>query len=387
MDSASDLDTFENWLGVNSIPEDLSGPEDRNGSLGLTNLEAYAYGLNPFSALASELPRLLEADTAAGMRIGYQRNTVAQDLSLVFQQSNDLVDWSELAPDSETVLWSAGGVEGREALFTLDNILPQFVRLQANFVTETTDTSMVRVEGGSLPAFTSLGALEVADFSIGKYLVTLEEWTVVRDWALANGYGWEASSRGIACSDTHPVNTLNWYDAVKWCNAKSEREGLTPPYTVDGEVYRTGEFGMEGSGVVNWNPLADGYRLPTEAEWEYAARGGQLTQGFFYSGSNDADEVAWHVLNSLGAECELAAGSDRGTWPVGLKLPNELGLYDMSGNVWEWCWDPTSLTDIKGRRLRGGAWLFQPDSSLIAARNSFQPQAVHYYVGIRLVRN
>ena len=165
-------------------------------------------------------------------------------------------------------------------------------------------------------------------------------------------------------------------------------EGLTPPYTVDGEVYRTGEFGHEGSGVVAWDPLANGYRLPTEAEWEYAARGGQLTQGYFYSGSNDVDEVAWHVGNSFGAECELVADSgNRGTWPVGQKLPNELGLYDMSGNVWEWCWDPFSLTDIKGRRLRGGAWLFQPDSSLIATRNSYQPQAVHYYVGFRLVRN
>jgi formylglycine-generating enzyme required for sulfatase activity len=392
VDPSTGLETFENWLTTNSIPEDRSAPEDRNGPLNLSNLEAYAFGLNPLMAVDAHRPRLLAADAVSGLRIAYQRNTVAVDLELIFEQSMDLMDWSGVTPVSETVLWTMDGVEGLEALIAWGGTSNQLVRLKANLIIETPVTSTVRIEGGGLPAFTAMGALQVADFSIGKYPVTLEEWTLVHDWSVNHGYTWEtvalAGIRASACSALHPINNVNWYDVVKWCNAKSEMEGLTPPYTVDGEVYRTGEFGHEGSGVVAWDPLADGYRLPTEAEWEYAARGGQLTQSFLYSGSNDVDEVAWHVGNSFGAECELVADSNsRGTWPVGQKLPNELGLYDMSGNVWEWCWDPFSLTDIRGRRLRGGSWLFQPDSSLIAARNSYQPQAVHYYVGFRLARN
>ena len=154
-----------------------------------------------------------------------------------------------------------------------------------------------------------------------------------------------------------PAININWYDAVRYANWLSEQQGLEPAYSIDGEE-------------VSWNRRANGWRLPTEAEWEYAARGGQQSQGFRYSGSNTADEVAWYADNSR-----------RKTHPVGRKKHNELGLYDMSGNVYEWCWDwygnyssepqtdPTGPASGSCRVIRGGSWYGDESDARSADRN------------------
>ncbi|HSV56824.1 MAG TPA: SUMF1/EgtB/PvdO family nonheme iron enzyme [Magnetospirillaceae bacterium] len=174
---------------------------------------------------------------------------------------------------------------------------------------------------------------------------------------------------------TRPVINVTWRDAVEYSNWRSRKEGLTPAYTLDGNR-------------VTWNLDADGYRLPTEAEWEFAARGGRRSGGFRFSGGNDLSVVAWHSLNS-----------NIRTQPVGGRAPNELGLHDMSGNVWEWCWDwyagytAGRQTDPRGpeeaalRVVRGGAYSsMAPD--LRPARRWFADPAHRFdRVGFRLARS
>jgi sulfatase modifying factor 1 len=223
----------------------------------------------------------------------------------------------------------------------------------------------------------SLVFVEAVDsFYISKYEVTWGEWQVVRTYAASNGY--DIGSLGAGCADDHPVHSVNWFDVIKWCNAKSEMEGLTPVYRYNGLTYKSGE--PDHTTIVQ-DLTANGYRLPLEGEWEFAARGGNLTNGYTYSGSNDLSSVGWYRDNSAGVACDFANGL--GTWPVGQKVANELRLYDMSGNLWGWCWDQSA----SNRRLRGGSWLSYADNCTVSYRYYSYPDDRSILHGFRFARS
>jgi formylglycine-generating enzyme required for sulfatase activity len=200
------------------------------------------------------------------------------------------------------------------------------------------ESPVVLVPAGTLPP-----NIAVASFFIGKREVTVAEWNEVRALASTRGYSDLPVATGSA---TDPARNVSWYDSVKWLNAKSELEGLDPVYwQVDtqgvAQVYRNNVF-------QNWVPeirsANNGYRLPGQNEWEWAARGGPagLANNFVYSGSNTIGDVAWYTLNSGGI-----------VRAVGTRTGNQLGIFDMSGNVNEWCQDPVNFAQA---RFRGGAF-------------------------------
>jgi len=173
-----------------------------------------------------------------------------------------------------------------------------------------------------------------------------------------------------------PVEWVSWFDAVEYCNRRSQREGLTPAYTISG----SGD-----NRAVTWNRSANGYRLPTEAEWEYACRAGTTTA--YNTGASISDNTGWYDANSAGS-----------TQRVGQKQANAWGLYDMHGNVWEWCWDwygaypagaqtdPVGASTGSIRVLRGGSWVSSAGSTRSSYRHFNGPYLRHSSIGFRVVR-
>jgi formylglycine-generating enzyme required for sulfatase activity len=163
-------------------------------------------------------------------------------------------------------------------------------------------------------------------YYIDKYEVTKGLWDDVANWAAEHGYDIKAAD-GTGKAPNYPVESLSWFEAVKWANARSEKEGLTPAYYTDESqsvVFRTGGSAYMKSSFVNWN--ANGYRLPTEAEWENAARGGCSGHRYPWCDTDSID----HTRANYGGNA---------TVPVGSFPANGYGLYDTAGNAGEWVWD------------------------------------------------
>ena len=235
-------------------------------------------------------------------------------------------------------------------------------------------------------------------FYMGKYPVTQEQYEELMGSNPSNFHGGAGLEPAAGESQgRRPVEMVSWYDAIVFCNKLSQREKLTPVYSIkvgtldytDPEVW--GKVPTSDNAVwdaVKMNKKASGYRLPTEAEWEYAAKGGKAPpENFLYSGSNIPDDVAWYDTISASR-----------THEVGIKAANALGLQDMSGNVMEWCWDwydvytggaeidPMGASSGADRILRGGSWYFTASNARIEVRNYGPPFFRAYYTGFRVVR-
>ena len=215
----------------------------------------------------------------------------------------------------------------------------------------------------SMPGSSPVHKVTLSRYSIGRYQVTQKEWVEVMGVdAVANLW--------ITKGDNIPVTHVSWNDIVGTTGSFMEINDIK--YYADGYVYKLNQL------------TGKKYRLPTEAEWEYAARGGNKSNNYTYSGSNDLDEVAWYRDNS-----------DNKLQPVGIKKANELGIFDMSGNVFEWCVDTYApytaeaktnplVTGGSNRVLRGGSWSSNVTNAHVSGRYDYAPTFRTSYCGFRL---
>ncbi len=231
--------------------------------------------------------------------------------------------------------------------------------------------------------------IKISDFYLGEYQVTQEYWQALM-----------GDNPAYFKGERRPVENVSWYDAAVFCNRLSLQSGFRPCYYLvepgTGQYSKIfgqsakGNWDLPNKGDVVLDPSANGYRLPSEAEWEYAARGGAYTHAsrMTYAGSENLAQCGWYGENSQNETKE-----------VGLLLPNALGLYDLSGNVWEWCgdWysdypkerkkDPQGADGGRARIVRGGSCFNRSQRCRVALRRSYEPEYRDNYLGFRLARS
>jgi len=264
----------------------------------------------------------------------------------------------------------------------------------SRWTSPSTQMRFVRIDGGDFLMGSQPGDQEsnndekpqhkvrISPFFLGMTEVTQAEYVAVMgrnsSWFSSTGGGREKVAD--KSPGQHPAENMSWFDAVEFCNTLSQRDDLAQFYEISGDRVR----------VFDWR--STGYRLPTEAEWECACRSGGTTAFYFGNDGNQLSEYGWFLLNSQGV-----------THPVGAKRPNVWGLFDMHGNVWEWCWDAykkdsfahSSVEDPHGeelsgqatpRVLRGGSWFDGPQNARSSTRFRFTSGLRDYYLGFRVAR-
>jgi len=257
--------------------------------------------------------------------------------------------------------------------------------------------------------------VQMSAFYMGKYEVSKAQWDEVRTWGLTHNYtdlavGSMSGTTNYSKGPTHPVHLITWYDTVKWCNARSEKENLTPCYYTDAAqtlIYKTGSTDINNT-MVKWS--ANGYRLPSEAEWEKAARGGLSGKRFPWGDTITHSQANYYSRNTIAYDVSPTRGYHPTykvngmpyTSPVGSFAANGYGLYDMTGNISEWCWDWFSgsyyellsgtdthgIAEGSGRVSRGGDWGgYDADPCRVAHRDDGPPGYTSLSFGFRVVRS
>jgi formylglycine-generating enzyme len=277
------------------------------------------------------------------------------------------------------------------------------------------DNGMALISAGSFTMGDSSGDgipdaqptnIYASSFYMDINLVSYAQWETIFNYATNTGYVFDDAGNAKNNATNQPIQSVNWYDAIKWCNARSQNAGLKPVYYTDAALTKIYTNGDTDAVYPNWN--ANGYQLPTEAQWEKAARGGLSGHRFPWGDTISESQANYegdtelfpYDLGPDGYNTNFDTGAQPYTSPVGTFSANGYGLNDMAGNLEQWCWDwygtpygqpttnnPTGASSGTYRVARGGQWGFYAFIARTAYRYPSTPSLVENYDGFRCVKN